>query len=147
MLTTARSATIGAVTRGLSGLLAIAAAGFALAGCGGSSHSSSTNVPGTTVSNVRVAKTFVIHETEYRLRPRKILIPRFGYYAFKGVNDGTVAHALEITGPGVQAKTGNIEPGDSAQFAVLFKRTGTYKLFCPVDGHRAKGMQATVRVP
>jgi len=121
-----------------------------LAACGGSGGGDTTttvNVPGTTIGGFRVAQTFVVHETESKLSPHRFVVPRFGYYGFKAVNDGTATHALEITGKGVHAHTGDIAPGDSAEFAVLFKRSGTYKLFDPLDGNRAKGMEGTVRVP
>jgi hypothetical protein len=128
-------------------LLALAA--VLLAGCGGgSSHSHSTStLSGTTVGGVRVAGVFDVHETEYKLSPSKILIPRLGYYAFKAINDGKVAHALKLSGPGLTKTTATIAPGDSAQFVAFFKRSAKYTLFDPLDGNRAKGMVATVRVP
>lgn len=134
--------------RFLFGLAAVVPAlGLAACGGGSSNTTSSINVPGTTVSGVRVLQTFVVHETESKLTPKSFFAPRFGYYGFKAVNDGTATHALELSGNGVHAHTGNIAPGDSANFAVLFKRSGKYQLFDPLDGNRAKGMQATVRVP
>jgi hypothetical protein len=129
-------------------LLVLAAVSVALAGCGGSGGKPKATVPpGITVGGVRVAQVFVVHETESRLTPRRILVPRLGYYAIKAVNDGKVTHALELTGPGLVKKTSDIPPGGSAKFAVFFKRSGTYKLFSPTGADRAKGMQATVRVP
>jgi len=94
-----------------------------------------------------VLRTIVVHETEYELSPRTIRVGRLGYYGFEAVNDGTQAHALALDGHGVHEQTGDVAPGASAKFAVLFRNSGTYRLYCPIDGHRAKGMVATVVVP
>jgi hypothetical protein len=136
--------------RRLNILLALGAVA-ALAGCGGGgggkSNPGTTTEPATTVGGVRVAGVVVVHETEYKFRPSKILIPRLGYYAIKAVNDGKLAHALVLTGPGLHKKTPTLAPGDSSEFKVFFKRSAKFTLFDPLDGHRAKGMVATVRVP
>ena len=88
-----------------------------------------------------------VHETEWKLEPSSIRIERFGYYGLRGVNDGTVAHALELRGPGIPAKsTGEIPPGGSKTLLVFFRRVATYTLSCPLDGHEQKGMKATVTV-
>ena len=29
---------------------------------------------------------------------------------------------------------------------MFFNRAGTYRLYCPIDGHAQQGMEATVRV-
>jgi hypothetical protein len=121
-----------------------AAALAAAAGCGGKSAGAP---PGTTVGGVRVAKTFVVHETESRLSPTRILIPRLTYYGFKAVNDGTETHALALAGPGIHVQTKEIAPGGSATFSAFFKRSGKYTLFDPLDDNRAKGMEATVTAP
>jgi uncharacterized cupredoxin-like copper-binding protein len=49
-------------------------------------------------------------------------------------------------GPRLSKRTIEIAPGESKSFAVFFKRAGTYELYCPIDGHRAKGMKATAKV-
>jgi uncharacterized cupredoxin-like copper-binding protein len=80
------------------------------------------------------------------LSPSTIPIDRFGYYGIKAVNDGTVTHALTLRGPGINKTTGEIAPGESKTFAVNFQRSGTYGLYCPIDGHKAKGMTGKVKV-
>ena len=122
---------------------------LALAGCGGSESSSTTGTTAPTptiVGGFQVLKVIPIHETEFALSPSRIKIDRFGYYGIKAVNDGTVAHALTVEGHGVDQTTGKIAPGASKSIAVYFKRAGTYRLYCPIDGHEAKGMKGTVKV-
>jgi uncharacterized cupredoxin-like copper-binding protein len=62
------------------------------------------------------------------------------------VNDGQSVHALEIEGHGVEEETENIQPGDSADLTVDLKEAGDYELYCPVDDHRAMGMDGSVDV-
>ena len=128
------------------GFVALVAVSVALAGCGGGSKPA-TVPAGTTVGGVRVAQVFTVHESEFRLAPNAIRVPRLGYYGFTAVNTGKVPHALAITGHGVSAHTATIAPGKSAQLAVLLQKSGKYTLFDPLDDHRAKGMQGIVRVP
>src|ERR1041385_6894921 len=136
------------MTRRVRTFIFVAAACVVLAGCGGGGGKGSSSPPpaSTAVSGVRVAKIFPVHLTEYKLAPSTIRIERFGYYGIKAINDGSTTHALEITGNGVNAHTPNIKPGEFATMLVFFKKAGTYMLFCPVDGHRAKGMEGTVKV-
>ena len=61
-------------------------------------------------------------------------------------NNGTIAHALEINGNGLEEKTGDIQPGATATLRVTLAKDGSYELYCPIDGHRAQGMRATVTV-
>jgi uncharacterized cupredoxin-like copper-binding protein len=128
----------------------LVAFGLLLAACGGGSEKKTTTTApevGTVVGGVRVLKTFVVHETEYALKPSKITVDRLAYYAIKAVNDGHETHALEVKGHGVDAKSNEIAPGESATFAVDLTRSGKYRLFCPVDDHAGKGMEGTITVP
>ena len=58
-------------------------------------------------------------------------------------NAGTYAHALSIKGAGVSKRTPLIKPGKSAVLLVTL-RSGRYALWCPVPGHAAQGMKATL---
>jgi plastocyanin len=120
------------------------------AGCGGGNGSgSASSKPATTSgspSTPTPSKTVTISETEYTLTPGSVSLPKAGTYEFKAVNKGTVSHALEIEGKGVEQRTSEISPGNSATVRVTFKSNGSYEMFCPVDGHRARGMQGTITI-
>ena len=61
-------------------------------------------------------------------------------------NKGKYAHAVSIKGAGVSKRTPLIEPGKSAVLLVTL-RSGRYALWCPVPGHAAQGMKATLSLP
>ncbi len=83
---------------------------------------------------------------EYRITPTQLSL-NAGTYTFTAVNAGTISHALELTGNGIDGHTPDLAyaPGHSEGFTVTLK-PGTYQFFCPVDGHRGLGMQATLVV-
>jgi uncharacterized cupredoxin-like copper-binding protein len=58
-------------------------------------------------------------------------------------NAGKYAHALSIKGAGVSKRTPLIKPGKSATLIVTL-RSGRYAIWCPVPGHAAQGMKATL---
>jgi plastocyanin len=92
-----------------------------------------------------VVKTIRIEETEFRLEPAEITLDKPGTYVFDAVNSGNTVHALEVEGQGIEEKTEEIQPGQSAQLRVDLK-AGTYELYCPVGGHKEEGMEGTLRV-
>lgn len=112
--------------------------GLALAGCGGGGTSKEGASAG--------GKTVQIKEAEFKLAPAKVTIANTGSVTFEATNGGKIDHALEIEGNGVEEETGTISPGSSAKLTVELTKTGTYELYCPIDGHRAMGMEATVVV-
>ena len=119
----------------------IVVAVVALAGCGGKG--------GTTqqaASGGGSGKTVQIKETEFKLAPAKVTISAPGTVTFEATNAGTIDHALELEGNGVEQKIGAIAPGASGKLTVDLSKAGTYALYCPIDGHRGMGMQATVVV-
>ena len=87
-----------------------------------------------------------MHLSEFKLDPAVVSIDTPGTYTFKAVNDGQYVHALEVEGHGVEEETEDIQPGESAEFTVDLKEAGDYELYCPVDDHRAKGMDGSVDV-
>jgi uncharacterized cupredoxin-like copper-binding protein len=121
-------------------LLALAVA--ALAGCG--SKSATTTQQGASPS--ASGKTVQVKETEFKLTPAKITIASTGTVTFEATNAGQIDHALELEGNGVEEKMDTISPGSSAKLTVDLSKAGTYDLYCPIDGHRGMGMQATVVV-
>jgi uncharacterized cupredoxin-like copper-binding protein len=69
-----------------------------------------------------------------------------GTYTFQTKNSGKFPHALTISGPGVaNQSTPKLQAGQSGNVTVTLQN-GTYTFYCPVDGHRAKGMVMQVTV-
>ncbi|HEX6701643.1 MAG TPA: cupredoxin domain-containing protein [Gaiellaceae bacterium] len=116
----------------------------ALAGCGGSSKSSGTTQQAASPSSS--GKTVQIKETEFKLAPAKITIASTGTVTFEATNSGQIDHALELEGNGVEERMDTISPGSTGKLTVDLSKAGTYDLYCPIDGHRGMGMQATVVV-
>ena len=110
-----------------------------LAACGGGGGSS-------TASSAAVGQTIKISEKEFSLNPNSVSVAKTGTYEFQVTNNGTIPHALVIEGNGVEEKTGSIAPGSSATLRVTLSKTGSYDMYCPIDGHRAQGMKGSVAV-
>lgn len=70
-----------------------------------------------------------------------------GPVTFTAVNTGTIPHAFEVEGKGLEEETGTIAPGDSATLRVTLAE-GRYRVYCPVgeDSHRKLGMVAELIV-
>ena len=142
-------------TRGPAAFAALTSIGLLLAGCGGSGSSTtaaatSSTPPATSMTSTSAAMsgsgmTVTVGETEYKLSlSTSTFAP--GAWTFKVVNKGTITHAFEIDGPGVEdRKSGPIDPGASTNMAVTLQK-GTYQLYCPVDGHKGLGMQTSITV-
>ncbi|HEV2719688.1 MAG TPA: hypothetical protein VG323_06690 [Thermoanaerobaculia bacterium] len=82
--------------------------------------------------------------TEYRIEMTDALTP--GMHQFAVANAGTMKHNFAIQGPGVDQKlAGDLMRGDTAPMTVNLQK-GTYTVFCPVDGHRGRGMSRTITV-
>jgi uncharacterized cupredoxin-like copper-binding protein len=118
----------------------------ALAGCGGGYSSSSAGSSGATTAAAASPQTVSISEAEFMLSPGTVSLAKPGKVTFDVKNMGTITHALEIEGNGVEAKTGSIAPGQAASITVDLAKNGKYELYCPIDGHRAKGMEGSVQV-
>jgi uncharacterized cupredoxin-like copper-binding protein len=113
-------------------------------GYGGGSKKTASTAPAS--SGGTVVKTVTVHETEYKLTPNSISLPKAGIYVFKGVNAGTTTHSLAVEGNGVDMDAADISPGSSGTLKVKLPKTGTYEIYCPVDGHKGLGMKGTVIV-
>jgi uncharacterized cupredoxin-like copper-binding protein len=113
----------------------------ALAGCGGGGSSSASKSSG-----VAAKHSVSISETEFKLDPSTVNIGQAGTITFKVTNNGHTTHALEIEGKGVEEETDSIQPGKSATLTVDLSKSGSYEMYCPIDGHEDKGMKGTVHV-
>jgi uncharacterized cupredoxin-like copper-binding protein len=118
---------------------------------GGGGQSGSASSPSTTVgASGGVIKTVAIKESEFKLSPSSVTLSKPGTYAFKAENNGSVQHSLTIEGKGVKGDEVELEqalsPGQSGVLTVTFQKSGTYEMYCPVDGHEQEGMKGEVVV-
>jgi plastocyanin len=60
-------------------------------------------------------------------------------------NPSSLPHAVEIEGNGVEAKGATVMKGGVSK-ATANVKPGDYEYYCPVDGHKAGGMEGTLTV-
>jgi plastocyanin len=154
------------MTRLLSCVTALAAAGVLLAGCGGGSSSSSGGggggysapAPAKTTATTSAAPApaaasgnklaLKADESNGLSFDPKTLTAKAGTVTITMDNPSgdSQPHAVSIEGPGGVSAAGKIaQPGGTSQVSLKLK-PGTYTFFCPVDGHRAAGMEGTLTV-
>ena len=70
-----------------------------------------------------------------------------GPVTFTVTNEGSIPHALEVEGQGIEQETAEIQPGASATLTLTLK-PGSYEVYCPVgaDSHKKLGMMTHLRV-
>ena len=89
------------------------------------------------------APTQEVHLIEYQIHmPQSVPAGRI---AFNVENGGKEDHAFEIEGNGVHQQTTVLKRGDTTALEVNLP-PGTYTVYCPVDGHRGKGMETRLVV-
>jgi uncharacterized cupredoxin-like copper-binding protein len=54
-------------------------------------------------------------------------------------------HGIAVEGKGIDKDGRPASPGRTSRVTVTLKR-GTYEFFCPVDGHKAAGMEGKLVV-
>ena len=118
----------------------LAALALALAGCGeddeGQDEQAQSEAP---------IQTITITETDFALDPDSVDVEEPGTYAFEVVNEGDVAHALEVEGGGIEEETATLDPGQRATLTVELEG-GSYELYCPVGDHADRGMTGKIEV-
>ena len=70
-----------------------------------------------------------------------------GSVTFTVTNAGSIPHAFEVEGQGIERETALIQPGARATLSLTLK-PGTYDVYCPVgqDSHKHLGMEAHLSV-
>jgi len=117
-------------------------AALLLSACGGSSGKSGASSSGSGPP----LQTVSLSEKEFSITPKAIKVAKAGTYTFDVKNDGQITHALEVEGNGVEQKAGDLDPGKSGTLTVDLSKTGSYEVYCPIDGHRSQGMKGTLTV-
>lgn len=120
--------------------LAVTLTTLALAACGSSSSESGTTAPASG------GQTVSIGESEFKLDPSSVKVDQAGTVTFKVTNNGSIDHSLEVEGQGVEEETETIKPGETAELTVDLSKEGSYEIYCPIDGHRDKGMEGSLTV-
>ena len=120
-------------------ILLIVPLALVLAACGGGSKKVATTA-------APALRTIQVSEKEYSITPSSISLPQPGSYAFQVTNKGKITHAFEVKGNGIEEKTADIQPGASTTLTVNLSKSGSYDAFCPIDGHRSKGMAAKLTI-
>jgi uncharacterized cupredoxin-like copper-binding protein len=116
---------------------------LALAGCGGDGNDSGGGA--TTTTSAAAGTPVTMSLVDFALEPKTVQLDAPGTYTFKVTNDGQTQHALEIEGNGVEEETDTLSPGDSGEVTVELA-AGEYELYCPIDSHRANGMEGSLVV-
>jgi uncharacterized cupredoxin-like copper-binding protein len=88
--------------------------------------------------------TVTAGETEFAIALSRTSLSA-GTVVFVAKNNGTATHALGVDGPGVNASTGDLAPGQSAGLTVTLSK-GTYDVYCPVANHKMLGMDTHITV-
>ncbi len=114
-------------------------------GCGGDGGGGEAGGDGTTTATGEgTGQRVEVSAKDFLFQPARLTVDA-GEVTFVLTNDGNAPHALEIEGNGVEEETDTIDPGDSTELTVDLE-DGTYEMYCPVDGHRERGMEGTLTV-
>ncbi len=84
--------------------------------------------------------------SEWTIRLSSATVPA-GPVTFSVTNSGSIPHAFEVEGHGIEQETPLIQPGASATLTLTLK-PGTYEIYCPVgaDSHKKLGMDTHLQV-
>lgn len=133
----------------MRGVLAVLLVTGLLAGCGGDNTAEPSNsVPAENTPSVKKpANQVTVRLSEFKINPANAKGGSKGLVSIKIVNDGNVEHSLAVEGPnGLVELDGSVQPGQSANLEADLDKPGTYTWYCPLDGHRAKGMTGSITV-
>jgi len=87
-----------------------------------------------------VPDTVKVHLSEWKVQLTPTHVPA-GPVVFEVTNAGTIPHAFEVEGRGLEKSTPQMQPGASATLK-LDLRAGRYEIYCPVgkNSHKMLGM-------
>ncbi len=104
---------------------------------------SAVRTPATRRDN---ASQVSVRLTEWKLEPSRLTVPT-GDVEFTVTNSGTMLHAFEVEGQGLEKELAPIAIGATSTLRVTLP-PGTYELYCPIghDAHKKMGMIAHIEV-
>ena len=76
---------------------------------------------------------------------KKTLRAKHGTVTLVMSNPSGIPHAIAVEGHGVDKDGKTVGKGKTSRVTVKLKK-GTYKFYCPVDGHKAAGMKGKLIV-
>jgi len=84
--------------------------------------------------------------SEWKVELSQATVPA-GAVTFAITNAGSIPHAVEVEGNGIEQEAAVIQPGATAALTVTLK-PGTYDVYCPVgqDSHKKLGMETRLKV-
>jgi plastocyanin len=86
-----------------------------------------------------------VTEREYHITLSSVTLSA-GTVTFSIHNAGHLVHQFDLSGGGVKlARAGSIKPGTTRTLTVKLSG-GTVRVWCPVPGHAALGMKASLKV-
>jgi plastocyanin len=109
--------------------------------------STGTTPSGSVSGSAASGSTITLSLKEYSITPATVTIKAGTPVTFEAHNEGTISHALLISGNGVNLATKDLafQPGTTETIAATLA-AGTYTFICPVDGHAGQGMKGTITV-
>jgi uncharacterized cupredoxin-like copper-binding protein len=66
-------------------------------------------------------------------------------FVMKNPSGSGKPHAIAVEGKGLDKDGKTVQPGGTSKITVTLKK-GTYEFYCPVDGHKAAGMEGKITV-
>jgi uncharacterized cupredoxin-like copper-binding protein len=100
---------------------------------------------GGAVAHAASSKSVRESETDFKFSKPHPTVSH-GLVQFKLKNTGSTTHAFKLVkSKRKKVRSKDLSPGKSTTVKIRLK-PGTYKFYCPIDGHRALGMKGKVRV-
>jgi nitrite reductase (NO-forming) len=111
---------------------------------GGSQVLAPAPTPTITEVTTSEVKEITVSGTEFAFSPSTIIVKAGEQVKINFKNEGGASHNLIIEG--LEAKTGTIGSGQTDTIEFTAPVSGTYTFFCSVPGHRAAGMEGSLKV-
>jgi plastocyanin len=118
------------------------------AGGVGAENDAGAEEDGGVTAEPLTARKIVVHAVEYKFTPKRISVKRGEHVTIELRNDGATTHAIEFDLPsGKKRLKPDVAAGEKGRLKLTAPtKKGSYDFFCPIDNHRALGMEGTLVV-